>query len=415
MTATVLRSSPPASSASRRALPAAAAFYLLASIIVSFLAASSAPTPIYALYQAEWRFTPITTTVVFGIYALAVLVALLTLGKLSDHLGRRPILLAAIAGQALAMIIFLTADGVTALLVARVIQGIATGAAVGAVGAGLLDLDRNRGTLANAVAPGIGTGTGAIVSALVVQFLPSPTKLIYAVLLGVFAIQAIGVTLMAETVTAKPGALATLVPEIRLPRPVRAPMLAAAPVLFSVWALAGFYGSLGPALTRQLTGSTSVLFGGLSLFLLAAVAAVAVAVLRNTPARLVMLTGTGTLILGVSITLIAISAGSLAWFLIGTAVAGVGFGAGFQGGIRTVLPLAAAHERSGVLSLLYVVSYAGMGGPAVLAGVLVVHDGGLLRTAHEYGIAVIVLAGAALLALIRPSFTRSRHSIDRAV
>ena len=66
------------------------AFYLLASVIVSFLAGSSAPTPLYAVYAAKWGFSPITTTVVFGVYALAVLAALLTVGSLSDHVGRRP-------------------------------------------------------------------------------------------------------------------------------------------------------------------------------------------------------------------------------------------------------------------------------------------------------------------------------------
>lgn len=81
-------------------LPAGAAFYLLASIIVFFLASSAAPTPLYSTYAAEWRFSSITTTVVFGIYAVAVLAALLVFGSLSDHIGRRPVLVTAIAGQA---------------------------------------------------------------------------------------------------------------------------------------------------------------------------------------------------------------------------------------------------------------------------------------------------------------------------
>ncbi len=389
----------PATRSSGRLSPNVA-LYLLASIIVSFLAASSAPTPLYAVYQAKWGFSPITTTVVFGIYALAVLIALLTLGKLSDHVGRRPVLLTALAVQALAMIVFATADGVTALVVARIIQGISTGAAVGAIGAGMLDINRAKGTVVNSVVPGIGTATGALVSGLVVQFLPAPTHLIYVALLGVFVAQAVGVVLMSETVTRKPGALATLIPEIKLPRAVRRPVLVAAPVLFAVWSLAGFYGSLGPSLVRGLTGSTDVVYGGLGLFVLAGSAALSVVFLRNAPARRVMLIGIGALIAGVAITLVALSAGSVAWFFIGTAIAGVGFGSGFQGGIRIVMPEAEAHERAGVLSLLYVVSYLGMGAPAVVAGFLVVHDGGLLVTAREYGTAVIVLAALALAGLL---------------
>src|SRR5437764_9389544 len=99
-------------------LPDRVSFYLLASIVLFFLASSSAPTPLYAVYQAEWGFSPITTTVVFGVYAVAVLAALLTFGKISDHVGRRPVLFAAIATQTIAMLVFASATDVTTLLIA---------------------------------------------------------------------------------------------------------------------------------------------------------------------------------------------------------------------------------------------------------------------------------------------------------
>jgi hypothetical protein len=124
-------------------------------------------------------------------------------------------------------------------------------------------------------------------------------------------------------------------------------------------------------------------------------------VLRHAAARTVMLTGIVALIAGVAVTLVAITDSSPTGFFVGTAIAGVGFGSGFQGGIRTVMPLTAPHESSGVLSVLFVVSYLGMGVPAVVAGFLVVHAGGLTATAQEYGIAVIALAAFALLGLLR--------------
>jgi MFS family permease len=378
---------------------------LLASIIVSLLAASSAPTPLYAVYQREWGFSPITTTVVFGVYALAVLAALLVFGKISDHVGRRPVLFTALAGQAAAMVVFAEAGSVGTLMAARVIQGVATGAALGAIGAGMIDVDRVKGSVANSFAPPIGTATGALVSGIVVQFLPSPTHLVYLLLLGVFALQALGVAALPESVTRKPGALASMAPEIKLPRAARGPVAIAAPVLFSVWALAGFYGSLGPAITRDLVHSDSVVYGGTSLFVLAGAAALSVPLLRRTSTRTVMVTGVLALIAGVALTLVSIGSGAggtapATGFFLGSAIAGFGFGAGFQGGIRMVVPLVEAHERAGVLSLLYVVSYLGMGLPAVIGGVLVVHGGGLLDTAREYGAAVILLAAASLVALV---------------
>ncbi|MGK3939146.1 MFS transporter [Streptomyces caeruleatus] len=391
--------------AHRRALGPVASIGLLASILVSLLAASSAPTPLYAVYQQHWGFSPITTTVVFGVYAVAVLVSLLVLGKISDHVGRRPVLLAALIGQAVAMVVFDNADGVAALLAARVLQGVSTGAAVGALGAGMLDIDPRRGGFLNSFAPTVGTAAGALASALIVQYLPAPTHLVYLLLLGVFAAQAVGVLALRETVSRTPGALASLAPEFRLPKSARGSVAVAAPVLFAVWALAGLYGALGPAITRTLVDSASVVWGGLSLFVLAASAGLAVVALRRTKTRDIMLLGAGSLIVGVVITLVSIASDtggalSATGFFVGGAISGFGFGSGFQGGIRMVMPHTEPHERSGVLSLLYVVCYLGFGLPAVIAGVLVVHGGGLARTANEYGIAVIVLALAALAGLL---------------
>ena len=283
-----------------------------------------------------------------------------------------------------------------------------TGAALGAIGAAMLDIDRERGALANAMSPGLGTGSGALLSALLVRYLPAPTHLVYLVLIAVIAVQAAGVARLRETVTPSRIPAAALVPEVRLPRSVRGPLLAAAPVLFAVWALAGLYGALGPALVHALSGSGSVVLGGASLTLLTATAVTSVYLLRKAPARAVMLAGIVALVAGVAITLVALGAGSAWLFFAGTAVSGVGFGSGFQGGIRTVVPVAAPHERAGVLSLLFTVSYLGMGVPAVAAGFLAVHGAGLTGAARDYCAALLVLAVLALAGLAR---TR-RHAVQ---
>ncbi|HEX3872501.1 MAG TPA: MFS transporter [Solirubrobacteraceae bacterium] len=381
------------------------AFRLQISILVLFLAGSIAPTPLYSIYEARWGFSPITVTVVFGVYALAVLASLLIVGSLSDHIGRRPVLLAAIAVQAVAMVVFATAGGVPALLVARIVQGLSSGAALGALGAGLLDIDKPRGTIANGVGALAGTATGGIVSSLLVGYLPSPTRLVYLVVLAILVLQWVGVALMPESSTRKPGALASLRPQIGLPPAARRPMLLAVPALVAVWSLAGFYGSLGPTLTRLVAGSDSVVLGGLAMLALAGSAALTVLAVRNVAARRVMLFGTGTLAAGVAVTLVGVADSSTPAFFLGTAIAGVGFGAGFQGALRTVLPLAAPHERAGVLSIIYVVSYLGMGVPAVIAGLLVAHSG-VIATAREYGLVVIGLAMLALIGQLTRRRTR---------
>ena len=288
------------------------------------------------------------------------------------------------------------------LLVGRILQGLATGAAAGAIGAGMLDLHRARGTVANAVGPLLGTGSGALAAGLLVQYLPAPTHLVYLVLFGVFLLQALGVLFMAETVARRPGALASLRPRFALPTAARRPFLVATPVIVAVWSLAGLYGLLGPALVRLLVGPNSFVLAGLALFVLAGSGAITVLVLRTAAPRTMLILGIVALFTGVGITLLAISQTMAVLFFVGTAVAGVGFGAGFQGALRTVLPLAGPQERAGVLSLLYVVSYLALGLPAVIAGFLVVHGGGVLLTAREYGLAVMLLAALALVAEVRP-------------
>jgi MFS family permease len=378
---------------------------LLVAVVVTFLAASAAPTPLYSTYAAAWHIGPLGVTLAFGVYAVAVLAALLVLGRLSDHLGRRPVLVAGTVGQILAVVLLATAGGYDALLVARIVQGLATGAAVGALGAAMLDVDRGRGALTNSVATGAGTATGALASGLVVQYLPAPTHTIYVAVLVLLALELVGLLLVPETAPRTPGArtraAGSLRPDVRMPAAVRGPLLGTAPVVFAVWALAGLYGALGPAVLHALTDSSSVLLGGLALATLAGVAAVAGAVLRDVAPHRVMLVSVGAVALGVLTTLVAVGSGSTVGFFAGTAVAGLGFGAGFQGAVRTVVPQARPEERAGVLSVLYIVAYLGMGVPAVVAGALVGRVGDLTTVVRDYGLVVLALVAVALVALLR--------------
>ena len=388
-----------------------AAFALLTSTLVTLLASSSAPTPLYATYQERWGFSPVTVTVVFGVYAVAVLVSLLVLGGLSDHIGRRPVLTAALIAQAGVMLLFATASGLDVLLLARILQGLATGAAVAAIGAALVDLHPGRGPVANAAGAMGGTASGALVSALLVQLLPAPTRLVYFVLLALFLLQAAGVRVIAETSRRVPGAMRSLRPTLALPGPVRGAIAVAAPSLIAVWALAGFYASLGPSLAALVDGSNSTILGGTALFVLAGSGALTVLAFHRTEARAFALAGTGLIILGVVVVLAAVPTRSPVLFFAGTAIAGAGFGAGFQGGLRTIVPLAGPDQRAGVIAVVYVISYLALGLPAIGAGVLVVHST-VTHTAVLFGIAVIGLAASTAAALLLGA--RRAHRRDTA-
>jgi MFS family permease len=166
------------SSERTRVLSRRPAFWTVAGATATLLAASSAPSPLYAVYQQEYRFSAITLTAVFAVYVLALLASLLTVGRISDVLGRRPVLAVALVVEALAMVVFLDARSVGWLFAARTVQGVATGAAVGVLGAYLLDLqptDGSRlGSLMNGVAATGGLGIGAAATGALVQYARTP-------------------------------------------------------------------------------------------------------------------------------------------------------------------------------------------------------------------------------------------------
>jgi MFS family permease len=393
----------------RPATPSTKWLALLVSLVITFLAGSSAPTPLYATYQREWRFSLVTTTVVFGVYALAVLASLLTLGRLSDHVGRRPVLVVATVAQVFVMLLFADAHGVGGLLAGRVLQGLATGAAVGAVGSAMLDISPRLGSLANATAPAAGTGIGAITSGLVIAYLPAPTHTIYLALAAALLLQLAVLARLPETSPRLSGAVRSLRPGISVPSAAtRRAVVSAAPVLVAVWALAGFFGALAPALLTALSGSASVVLAGLGFFFLAGAASIANVVLRNTSPRTVLTVGITAFALGVFAAMASVLAGSAVAFLASAVIAGVGFGSGFQGALRTVLAVTPPADRSGVLSAVYVVSYLGFGAPAVIAGWLVVHGQPLVHVAVGYTLFLLVLAAGTAL-------TMRERSVEDAV
>lgn len=385
-----------------RPLGGTASVALLAALVVAFFAASSAPTPLYGVYRDSWGFSPAWLTVVFGVYALSLLSALLVTGALSEHLGRRPVIVAAVALEAVAMAVFASAGSVWMLLCARVIQGVATGVASSALGAALIDHAPRRGAWINSVAPGLGMGAGALGSGALVQFAPAPMRLVFLLLLAVFAVLGFCALRLRETASLRPGALASLLPRVRVPPHARRALWLAAPVEIAVWALGGLYLSLGPSLARLVTGSQTPLIGGLLVATLTVCGTIATLVLGGQAAAATMRIGAVALAAGTALTLGGLHAASTALFFVGTAVAGVGFGAGFLGALRTVLAPAAPHERAGLVAAFYVMSYLANSLPAMAAGVAVGHVG-LVAAADGYAAVVIALALAALaLGLRRP-------------
>jgi len=366
------------------------ALAFLATTLTTFLASSAAPTPLYRIYQENWGFSPSLLTLIFGIYAICLLLALLVVGSLSDHVGRKPVIFASVMLQAVAMILFIRADSVGWLIAARAVQGLATGAASGAIGAALLDTNKVQGQLVNSIVPLGGMAVGVLGSSALVQFGPEPMRLIYIILLVALALQAVLVWFMPETAAHHPGALASLKPRVHVPRQVRAALLMITPSNIAGWALAGFYLSLMPSLVGASTGNRSAMVSGAVVAALTISGSIAILLRRKKSAAANLRLGPPFMILGMGVVLAGMHLGLAPLLLAGTMIAGGGLGTNFLGSVNAIMPLAAPDERAGVLSAFYVESYLAFSIPAIGAGFLS-HAIGLGPTADIYAGLVILL------------------------
>jgi nucleotide-binding universal stress UspA family protein/predicted MFS family arabinose efflux permease len=388
----------------RATLPHTASFWLAAAVFFLVFAVSAAPSPLYGVYQAEWKFSAITLTAVFAIYAFFLLVGLLFFGSLSDHLGRRGVISGALFANTVACVLFLTAHGIGQLFVARAFQGVAVGVATSALGAALIDLQPAGSGLApvlTTAGPLWGVAVGGLGTSALVQYGPSPTHLVWWLLLGASFVGGLGILTIPETSVGRPGVLASLRPSIGIPSEARSTFATTAPIYVAPWALNGFYLSLGPSLAEEVLHSRNLLWGGLVIFVLTGFGGTASVVFRARSARTTMMTGCSALVAGAAITFGAVAATSAVAFLVGTGVAGIGVGLAFLGSFRVLSALASPGQRASLISVIFIASYTAFSIPVVIAGVATSHFG-LHRTALVYSAVIAALVGLALLSLLLP-------------
>ncbi|MGH3765057.1 MAG: MFS transporter [Pseudonocardiaceae bacterium] len=399
----------------RRTLPPRTAYLLVAGIIGLTLFASATPSPLYGMYRQLWGFSPVVLTLVYATYAFGVLAALVLAGRVSDEVGRRPVLLVALGTLMAATVMFMLADSVMWLFIARAVQGLATGLALGAASAAMLDLHPRRDPagvgLANGVVSAAGMGLGVLVSAAFIELLPAPLVLPYVALFVLFAIAFIGALRMAEPVESR--SRLRLTPQLLSPQRPSVPATAhrafrlAALGVMSTWSIGGLFLALGPQLAGTLFHTNDHLVSGVNVFALAGPAALAQLAFRRTVPWVGAAAGSVVLAAGVMIMVLAASADSGVLFLAGAIVGGAGFGVAFLGELRVLSAAIPPEHRGAVMSAFYIVAYASLSLPAILAGVLVTPLG-LLPTFEIFGCAAAALALVVAFQAwrLRPSVTR---------
>jgi predicted MFS family arabinose efflux permease len=381
------------------------------------MAAAGAPSLLLSYDQEAWGFSDAALTGAFAVYALTLLVALLTCGSLSDHLGRRPVVVGSLLLTAVALVLFLRADTIGGLVLARAVQGAAIGVATAALSASIVELapERHRRLAQTAVSltTAGGLGAGVMVAGIAIDAAPAPNAALFGIALVVVLASALLLLFSPETVTPRPGAVASLVPRIRIPGAVRGRFLRLAPGLVAIWMSAGLILGLGGSLAAgvlhlrvglpsALIVATQPLVATLSTLLLAP---------RIGP-RVLVPGGYGAVMLGVLAECASFASGSAALVIAGALVTGVGYGAVFSAILRLLLPDVRPHERGGFFAAFYIVGYLAYGASALCAGLLSDLIG-LGAAGMVYAVATVIVAGLALCAWLLPG-RRAPHRSPRA-
>lgn len=373
------------------------AFAVVALLIGSLLAASATPTPLYGDYAARWHFSSATLTVVYAVYAIGVLASLVAAGRISDRIGRRPVLAFALAGLLIAMGLFMEARSEAWLLAARSLQGLATGLALGAAGAALLDLqpqgDARHAGLVNGVVSAGGLAAGALLSGTLVEIAPEPRVTPFAVMFALFAAGLLGVMAIPETVEREAGeAGSSWRPQRpRVPREMRRTFGLAAAGVVASWSIGGLYLSLAPALAGGILHSRDHVIGGLAVFALAGAGAFGQVLFRRLSANAALRMGLLTLAAGMAALVATLSTGSALAFFAASTLTGAGFGVAFMGGLRDISVTTPPEHRGSVMSAFFVVAYLSLSLPAIGAGISAT-DLGVEPTFRIFGAAVVALA-----------------------
>jgi predicted MFS family arabinose efflux permease len=356
------------------------------------------------IYQREWAVPAWLLGLAFSAYAFTLLLAIVTVGSLSDYVGRRKVVAGALVVEIVAMLLLAVAPSIAVVLVARLLQGLATGVAITTLSAALSDLSprRNRqlGATFASVAPLIGLTVGALGSGIAIQLSASAATGVYSTLVALLLIGLVLVAATPTTITPVAGALRSLIPEVHVPTHSRPAFVASGFLNVAVWLSSGLSLGLVGQINRDVFDLRAGLVNGGTIALLMGTASVTVLVSRRTQVRTSGVVA--TIVLGVASILIAagVLGVALPLYLVGTALAGVGVGLGFGGYIRLLAPTAAPAERAGLFAAMYTVSYLTFGLPIVVAG-LVLPALGATSVVVAYCAITVVAAALGLQSIAR--------------
>jgi MFS family permease len=364
----------PVTNVASRGRPLRLAFVSAVLSLVAAFAAVGSTIPLFNIYRAEDGFTNAGISMTVVAYSAATLTTLLVLGRLSNHLGRRPTSVASLVLLLSGCLLLLNVHHIGILIAGRLLMGLGAGLASSSITSYIVDAAPARPAWLASVASSqtvmLGLAVGATASGALVQFGPWPRELIFLVVIALLLVSVVLIVVSPETVTRMPGAWRSLRPRVYLPARVRSLLPVAAAVFLATWAAGAFYQAFVPALVEDQLHTSSPLIVGL-VFAAYMASSVLGAPLggRFTPAAAQRL-GMIAFLAGMIGNITAIATGALALFIAATIVAGASQGIAISAATRSLLHDSTLADRAPIFSVIYLLSYSGATIPALIAGQL---------------------------------------------
>lgn len=363
------------------------------------IAGANLATPLYGVYAKRFAFSSLVLTSVFATYAFVLVPSLILFGRLSDRLGRRPVILAGLAVACVALLLFALAEATAWLFVARALQGLAVGMISGPATAALVELDpaddRRRAALLAGLAQAGGSAAGPLAAGVLAQWAPAPLRLCFLVGLVLTLAAAVAILLR---LPGEPGRADEpwRIQWPRVPAALRGRFARVSLTAAIAWAVAALYLSLVPVYAaRLLQTSDLALLAGLAALALAVSFGTQLVLSRRRPSpRRHQALGLAALALGLVLLGVAAPAHSLALLVAGGILTGVGHGLAFLNAQEELNDLAPPERRGEVSAAFVGCIYFVVATGVISAGILDLR----LSLAHSVGLVAACLAALALAA-----------------
>jgi MFS family permease len=375
-----------------------ASFVVVASALFVLLLDGNLPTPLYGVYQERFGFSSATLTLIFATYTIALVPSLLIFGQLSDRVGRLPVIAGGLGLAAIGLVLLAAAQSTAWLFVARAVQGVALGAAVGTIPAALVELepfyDHRRAALATVLGQSGGSAAGPLVAGVLAEWAPAPRQLCYLVAFAATLATAVAVLRVPEP-RRSTGRWRPQRPSV--PAPIRRPFARATLTCAAVWAVGALFLSVVPSYAADLLDTSDLaLLGAISATMLTIACLAQALSLRGamTPRR-AQPVGLALLIAGIAALVVAFPLHALSLVLAAAVLAGSGLGFGYFGAQAEINQLAPGDRRGEVTAAFIACVYLGVSVTAISTGLLA-DATSLFAAVATAGSVIAVLAATAI-------------------